>query len=313
MLMRLCLLALLFVFHSTSAATTDTPINVERNATSHKTDIYATDLLIRPLQDESQYFIEQVKVLIINDLSDSVTFCFDVRRTVRMQSLLLPGTPLLEGLCKPVFQPQEAFETECFPEDVFSVTSTSPHLSFLITVVGGQHVYKLSQHSKPILSVFRPNLPPWTARRRVAMVTTPNHCYELTGVSTLALFRDAVRRAAYRTNLALCLCGDLNHTSSFLLSHPNEEMPLILNGSVCGCGDRVGQPHIPPPTVGSQRHINSLSAASLPPPAGLSESRYDLYIPCQFDYQEAPLLARHEQCSDWGALGGRDFEEVIHC
>lgn len=115
---------------------------------------------------------------------------------------------------------------------------------FNFEIVGGKIIYDLdviAEHAKASLSPSMPGSIPKVGKRglRVVHVRTPDRCQVNAWKSFGAVWRDAIRRAAFRRNVALCMCGGFNHTSTYTVTKPNPELPYIANsldaGGACNC------------------------------------------------------------------------------
>lgn len=220
---------------------------------------------------------------IVNDLDEEVIVCWSASLTQRTVSMGLSD----DDYCWPA-SISESVSMSSVAEDVFIIKrKNNPKDIFYITIVGGKHFYKISEYAKEPSFL---SLPKSEWHKHVAVVTAPSQCYDGSGLNTISLFRDAARRAAYRHGLALCMCGDFNYSTSFTRIDPIEEMPIILNGSVCDCDARPENPG------------DSLN--------GLHGLVYDMYMPCQFSFEDAPVLVQTENCADENVVGGRNFDQV---
>ena len=129
-------------------------------------------------------------------------------------------------------------------------------------IIGGVHNYWVDE-------VYRAaGKPPQTPPAAV-YVRTPDECETGGWESVGGLWRDAIRRAAFRRGHALCMCGGYNTSTSFTAAVTNPEVPPILTadhaGGVCRC-DRP------------------------------SDSFYDMWFPCSVDRTDGEQLLDAEAC-----------------
>ena len=241
---------------------------------------YRSNVTINKVKYYNRY--ESFEAEMVNDLNEEVLVCWSPSLTQRAATFGLSD----DDYCWAA-PAGETVPVDTIPDDVFIVKRTNPNDKFHLSIVGGKHWYKLSEYANEP-SFF--SLPKSEWRNHVAIVASPSICYDGSGLNTISLFHDAARRAAYRHGLALCMCGEFNATTSFTREDPIEEMPVILNGSICGCDARPEDPS------------DSTN--------GLYGLAYDMYMPCQFSYQDAPVLLDVETCADEGVEGGRNFDQV---
>lgn len=100
-----------------------------------------------------------------------------------------------------------------------------------LDIVGGKHIYHLSEYF-----IIDERFNQAMSSDSVVHVHSPPACVDYQGYDVLGItFRDAIRRAAFRHSLGLCLCGEFNTSSSFTADEPNDELPIIFNGDQCQC------------------------------------------------------------------------------
>ena len=154
-------------------------------------------------------------------------------------------------------------------EYFISIANTS--LSFVVLIVGGKHVYSLRQYFLDTKAHNETStFPEKDSYNLVAHVRTPSNCAEYgvqSGYGTLGIsWRDAVRVAAHRHSLKLCMCGEFNSSSSYTVVEPNEELPTILPGNECLCDSPLQGP-------------------------------FDMWIPCNFLEEEPQQLLQGTDCA----------------
>ena len=153
----------------------------------------------------------------------------------------------------------------------FTVSASSPtsndqdSSAVVFQIVGGQHNYDVD-------AIYRAGSTPVVpASQPVVYVRTPDLCPVDAWESVGGLWRDAIRRAAYRRGAALCLCGDFNSTTSFTTQHANPEVSTVL----------------------TPLHAEGVCRCDRPPGAAY----YDLWWPCGVDGRDAEMLLDHEPCT----------------
>lgn len=140
-----------------------------------------------------------------------------------------------------------------------------------INVFGGVHIFVLSRYlNSADTGSCTSGLSPTGA---VVHVHSPDDCSSQTGYDVLGpMWKDAARIAASRHNFSLCLCGDYNASSTYTLHLPNPELPNILSGSKCACGNGVRNDALP------EGHLGVYTLHNDPRKRPL----FNMYMPCSF-------------------------------
>jgi hypothetical protein len=150
----------------------------------------------------------------------------------------------------------------------FGIFTVTPEVAMIgtIAIVGGKHKYSINQY---LTNAYLTNKVDISQSKDVVRILRSNACKSGAGAFDYIgpSFSDAIRTATYRNgHPALCFCGSYNMSTTFTLYEPNNELPVILDGSACNC-DGPGLP-------------------------------FDFYMPCEWLVGEPKLLKQMVDCED---------------
>lgn len=160
--------------------------------------------------------------------------------------------------------------------DRWHVISKTKNRQRLMLIVGGKHHYTIDESF--FTYTENAQIEKMHQEDSIAYVYTHHQCVkdgQDSGWDVLGpTWRDATRVGAYRQNLALCMCGDHNASSTFTVDVSNPEVPIIVHGDKCRCPRISG-------TV---------------PEHWKDSPMFDMWIPCSYARNDPDHLAKFEPC-----------------
>ncbi len=198
---------------------------------------------------------ELINVLLVNNLEESCDICWVPNRPIKKNPFCMNIEKFGSNELQAVVNHRFSLSCQQAGDVVFQVS-------------GGKHIYHFKDYFLPDSS-SRPS--------DVIHVFTPNECSDINvGFHVLGIsWRDAVRTAAFRHHKEVCMCGGFNSSSSFVMTNPNPELPLIHDGNFCHCDEQT--------------------------------TPFDMYIPCSFGLDSLPM----QQSVDCESLLSQRKEEDL--